>query len=75
MCVYIYVCVCVCVCVCVYKIHTHTYIYVYMYIYIYIYIYMCHDSVHTSVRRLRLDMISVQNKDKNLLCSVSFHLF
>ncbi len=49
--------------------------------FIYIYIrggtvHRCHSSVRTSVRGSRFDTISVQHeKKRNLLCSVSFHLF
>ncbi len=39
-------------------------------------VHRCHGSVRTSVRGSRFDTISVQHeKKRNLLCSVSFHLF
>ncbi len=61
--------------------HIHTHIHTYIHTYIYIYIrggtlHRCHGSVRTSVRGSRFDTISVQHeKKRNLLCSVSFHLF
>ncbi len=50
------------------------------FIFIYIYIrggtaHRCLGSVRTSVRGSQFDTISVQQGKKNLLCSVSFHLF
>ncbi len=38
-------------------------------------VHRCHGSVRTSVPGSRFNTISVQHEKKNLLCSVSFHLF
>ncbi len=59
------------------------YIYIHTYIHTVYTVYIrggtvhrCHGSVRTSVRGSRFDTISVQHeKKRNLLCSVSFHLF